>query len=153
MDLSAPAPLTALLRWPHCFLIIILLPVSSSTFPSLINPSTSLRYLTSATQRDHHTPPTSWQGRKGRPRGAPWTSSAWRASSREERAVCWWSTAGRFPSTTRRTCKAPSTSAAPSWWRGDCSRTRCPSLSCCSPTARWRWVRSQKAFPGSQSTQ
>lgn len=84
-------------------------------------------------------PPTTWQERKGRPNEAPWTSSAWRASSREERVVCWWSTAGRFLNTTPRTCKAPSTSAAPNWWRGACSRTRCRSLSCCSPTARSRW--------------
>lgn len=34
-------------------------------------------------------PPTTWRERKGRPNGAPWTSSAWRASSREERVVCW----------------------------------------------------------------
>lgn len=39
----------------------------------------------------------------------------------------------------RHTCKVRSTSAAPSWWRGDCSRTRYLSLSCCNPTARWRW--------------
>lgn len=85
--------------------------------------------------------PTTWRERKGRRNGAPWTSSAWQASSREERDVCWWSTAGRFPNTTPHTCKAQSTSAAPNWWRGACSRTRCRSLSCCSPTARSRWVR------------
>lgn len=34
-------------------------------------------------------PPTTWRERKGRPSGAPWTSSAWRASSRGERVVCW----------------------------------------------------------------
>lgn len=80
-----------------------------------------------------------WQERRVRLSEASWTSSAWRASSREERAVCWWLTAGRFPSTMRHMCKVLSTSAAPSWWRGDCSKTRCPSLSCCNLTARWRW--------------
>lgn len=89
-------------------------------------------------------PPTarasSWQERRARTSGASWISSAWRASSREGRVACWWLTAGHFLSTTLRTCKVRSTFATPSWWRGDCSRTRCPSLSCCNPTARWRWV-------------
>lgn len=143
MDLSASAAVVALLHWPH----LLLLPVSSST-SSLSNlPLLPLTpFLATSRLRPSlcdSAPPTTWQGRKGRRSVAPWTSSAWRASSREERAVCWWSTAGRFLSTTRPTCKVLSMSAALSWWRGDCSKTKCPSLSCCNPTARWRWVQAQ----------
>lgn len=139
MDLAAPAPVVALLHWhppPHLFLFLSLSHLSLFLH-------TSVPYCpSSVTQSDHTTPATSWQERKGRLNGAPWTSSVWRASSREEQVACWWLTAGRFLSTMHHTCKVRSTFAAPSWWRGVCSRTRCLSLSCCSPTARWRWVKS-----------
>lgn len=140
MDLSAPAPVVALLHWSH-----LLDPISPSTFPLshrplfLHAPSLALLCLWPRVTA------TSWQERKGRLSGAPWTSSAWRASSREERGVCWWLTAGHFLSTMHRTCKARSMSAAPSWWRGDCSRTRCLWLSCCNPTAKWRWGEAQQS--------
>lgn len=139
MDLSAPAPVVALLHWPH-----LLFPISS-TFSSLIYPSSLLPHplLPQHLWPSRYPParPTWWQGRKARLSEAPWTSSAWRASSREERAAFSSLTAGRFLSTMHRMFKERLTFVAPSWWRGDYSRTRCLSLSYCNLMARWRWVR------------
>lgn len=140
MDLSAPAPVVALLlRWPQLLLPISSLPFPLSTTPLPPHPHPLLPHVSDPGWSFR--PSTTWQERKGRLSEAPWTSSAWRASSREELDVCWWLTAGHFLSTMRRTYKARSTSAVPSWWRDDCSRTRCLSLSCCNQTARWRWVK------------
>lgn len=131
---GSPTPLIS--PFSHLFLH---LPLSASPLPFILSflPLTTTQSLL-----------TSWQGRKVPTSGAPWTSSAWRASFREERAACWWLTAGPFLSTTRHTCKVRSMSATPSWWRGDCSRTRSLSPSCCSPMAKWRWVKAaQQLMP------
>lgn len=140
MDLSALAPVVARLHWPH-----LLLPISSSTFPSLIYPSSSspspLLPPPSVAQGYHSALPTSWPGRKARLSEAQWTSSAWRASSREEQGACSLLIAGLFLSTMHHTCKVLSMCAAPSWWRGDCSRTKCLLPSYFNPMAKWRWVK------------
>lgn len=130
---GSPSPLTSA-PFPHLFLHLSLSRLSLFLLtPTLTAP-------TSVTQGYHSAFPTKWQGRKAQLSEAQWTSSAWRASFREEQAACWSLIVGRFLSTIHHTCKVPSMCAAPNWWRGDCSRTRCPSLSCCNSTAKWRWV-------------
>lgn len=134
---GSPSPLTLI----SSFLHLSHLPLILHTPLPLTPTSLTLAY--------HSARLTSWQGRKGPTRRAPWTSSAWRASSREGQAACWWLTAGRFLSTMHHTYKARSTFAAQSWWRGGCSRTKCLSLSCFNPMAKWRWVKAQLRLPDS----